>query len=431
LGADYIKLGAGADTVVYHAAATVDGSAGGGEDRLVLSDQSVTSLTVGANLEGFEIFDATSRTIWQAITIVGSNANESIFGGSGSDRLDGLGGSDWVDGRGGDDKIVYNDSAISIIGGDGIDWLTVPQGFSGTLGSNFTNFEFIDARSSSNFSNAAITVFGSNSPEWIYGGEGGAGNFLSGGLGDDTIVAGNKNDTIAGGDGRDSIVADDGFDFIVMTGSLSAGSRDSISLNENTKVSDTLYFEMRYGTNVQNDDFRMDFPWVTGFSGNNEAQPDKLSFSPELLTGWVGDRVLYRRGLENITTWRASDSVNNYYDVAGTDLNPPNGLQSGILVWDVNSVGQFSFDDRDEVADFLNTNTELHQVGESWIFLICDNEAGVDYTVVWSWKDSGVNAGLPGHRLIDSSELAALAVLVGLSYDEISNGNFVFPPPPG
>ncbi len=61
-------------------------------------------------------------------TMIGGSGPDTIIGGAGDDKIAGAGGADTIYGNGGDDTVVYDQQAVSIDGGLGIDTLVVTPG---------------------------------------------------------------------------------------------------------------------------------------------------------------------------------------------------------------------------------------------------------------------------------------------------------------
>jgi Ca2+-binding RTX toxin-like protein len=238
-----ISGGAGHDTLVLTAAATVD-----------LGD-AVNQVAGGtAVVTGFEDVDASAAS--GAVVLTGSTADNKLIGGAyadtltggggadtltggdGADVLDGGTGSDQQRGEAGDDRIVYDAADTVIDGGAGSDTLVLNTAATVNLGNFSTSqisggtayvggFEDVDASAAS----AAVVLNGSQYNNKLVGGafadtlmggggfdvlNGGAGaDFLDGGAdadqqrgeaGDDRIVYDAADTVIDGGAGRDTLI---------------------------------------------------------------------------------------------------------------------------------------------------------------------------------------------------------------------------------
>ncbi len=123
IAGDVILAGGGDDTVLIGAnAATADG--GDGFDRLVLNLGTEGS-TTGATF----VFDSGATSLgatftnFEAVTVTGTAATDTVFGGAGDDVLDGGAGRDYLRGGAGGDVLIGGVGHDSLRGGDGDDRL--------------------------------------------------------------------------------------------------------------------------------------------------------------------------------------------------------------------------------------------------------------------------------------------------------------------
>ena len=166
--------------------------------------------------------------------IFGGDAGDNLDGGLGNDTIDGKGGSDTVTGGGGDvDTIITDfgfpgtvDALANLSGGAGTKdklTFTYPLGVTATIGSG-RGFESIIGSPGSD----SITVTAVDEV-----------SLISGGVGNDSLVAGNNSATfetqIIGGDGNDTLVGGTGRD--ILDGGLGI---DSMSGNGGD---DTLFID--------------------------------------------------------------------------------------------------------------------------------------------------------------------------------------------
>ncbi|HEY1706645.1 MAG TPA: bluetail domain-containing putative surface protein [Rhizomicrobium sp.] len=114
----------------------------------------------------------------EAVTRVGTNVANTIYGGNFNDTLSGLGGGDKLVGQGGNDTVDGGDGDDHLIGGSGRDILT-----------------------------------GDGGNDLIEGGPGD--NVLKGGDGNDTVIGGKDSDEIHGGMGKDLLIGNGGGDVFV------------------------------------------------------------------------------------------------------------------------------------------------------------------------------------------------------------------------
>jgi Ca2+-binding RTX toxin-like protein len=134
--------------------------------------------------------------------LIGTAAADHIIGGELNDDIGGRGGNDWIDGGSGND-LVYGEAGNDIIeGGAGSDILS--GGADNDLIYGNVKISAADAITQGN----AVNLNGDT-------GTGLKGDWLSGGAGDDQLIAGADNDVLAGGGGNDLIIAGAGDDYIL------------------------------------------------------------------------------------------------------------------------------------------------------------------------------------------------------------------------
>ena len=140
-----------------------------------------------------------------AVTRVGTNADNNIFGGDFADVLKGLGGFDTLIGEGGNDTLkggaqgdlLYgNGGADKLYGDDGLDTLFGNTGNDSLFGGNGPDRLFGNA--------GADQVRGGAGKDFLNGG--GGSDTLGGGMGDDTLIGGKGQDFLRGGGGSDTFV---------------------------------------------------------------------------------------------------------------------------------------------------------------------------------------------------------------------------------
>lgn len=221
LGNDVLNGGAGIDTADYSAliipGLTATGATGG--------------VTVNLNLTGAQnTGGAGSDTLVGIENVIGTDFNDTLTGNNGNNILSGRGGNDTLNGGGGNDELFGGLGHDVLNGGSGNDTL---NGFSGNDVLNGGDgidtasyiWETAGVRVNLNLTGAQNTggagidtlvsiehVIGSNFNDTLTGADGNfvsgifAGNILDGGLGNDTLYAGEYNDNVLnGGAGNDTL----------------------------------------------------------------------------------------------------------------------------------------------------------------------------------------------------------------------------------
>ncbi len=230
-GADVIAAGSGNDTVDYWGNETsIDG--GAGTNTLVMKAAATVDLAQGDQTVGdgtavaaFQNIDATALST--GVQIGGSASANAITGGAGGDTIDGAGGSDAIDGGAGDDRIVFRGTETSLAGGSGSDTLTlaaqggittidlsVTSGSDQTTGDTVSVIDFENVDASVLSSGQTITLIGSSSANVLVAGAGN--DTIHGGGGADAISAGAGNDTVDYWGSEDSIDGGAGTNTLVM-----------------------------------------------------------------------------------------------------------------------------------------------------------------------------------------------------------------------
>lgn len=198
-GADSITSGAGADEIIGGADAdTINGGAG---DNRILGDAGLITATdvtdIAAGTGGADII----TVLGGADTIIGGEAGDLIDAGDGDNRIAGDAATLTATGfstldvtDGGDDTITSGTGADIVLGGKGADDLTTGSGDDLISG------------------DGAVVVMAANvvTSATSRASQGGAGDVIDAGAGDDTILGGAGADQINGGDGDDHILGDFG-----------------------------------------------------------------------------------------------------------------------------------------------------------------------------------------------------------------------------
>lgn len=148
--------------------------------------------------------------------LLGKNGNDLIVGGTGNDTINGGSGNDTADGGAGNDLVKGGVGNDALKGGDGDDVLRGEDG-NDTLVGNAGNDRLFGGRGNDALSGGIgnDVLFGEDGSDTLLGGDGN--DALRGGLGIDVLLgeAGNDfisgeqstNDTVSGGEGDDTIVA--------------------------------------------------------------------------------------------------------------------------------------------------------------------------------------------------------------------------------
>ena len=202
--------------------------------------------------------------------IDGGSGNDTIFGQAGNDNIRGGSGDDIIYGQGGDDYIYASDGFDFLSGGDGSDTVSFELLSNGILadlvfGAIFTNEDTMDEESIANYvviefdenkawynfeflvgtpdndviiaaDHTAMEYIGGEGDDEIYGGA--QGEIIDGGAGHDILTGGDGADTfrISVEDELPDIISDFSADDIVDLTRLGIGSKDELSLKEETLV---------------------------------------------------------------------------------------------------------------------------------------------------------------------------------------------------
>ena len=168
-------------------------------------------------------------------TLNGGAGDDSLLGGSGNDYLTGGLGTDSLDGGDNNDTLVIDNFDTSVIGGAGVDKVTMSGVTAGvTLNLTSGQIETVQATSST-FNND----FDATGATWAVN--------IAGGAGNDTILGGNMNDTLNGGAGDDSMSGGSGNDY--LTGGQGADALDGGD-NSDTLLIDNLDTDVIGGAGI-------------------------------------------------------------------------------------------------------------------------------------------------------------------------------------
>ncbi len=245
LGADLLDGGEGNDALKFKNGDTLIGGAGTDTATVTLATAGITLNLVASGIETVtattstfaNTFDGTGAT-W-VITITGGSGADTMTGGNMADKLTGGAGNDVLvgnagidtltgglgadtfDGGEGNDAFVIDNFDTSILGGNGVDKVTVTGATAAvTLNLVTSQIETVLA-SASAFQN----VFDATGATWVVS--------ITGGSGNDTITGGTMNDTLVGGAGNDALVGNGGNDS--MTGGLGIDTYDGGEGNDALK----------------------------------------------------------------------------------------------------------------------------------------------------------------------------------------------------
>ncbi len=164
----------------------IDG--GNGNDRIEVRSGQRTAVTLIGSDGDDTVYGGMGDDL-----IDGGAGDDMLFGGSGNDRVNGGNGNDLIQGNTGDDTLVGNDGDDNIHGGSGNDVLTGGAGNDNLSGQGGND-----------------TLIGHDGDDVLNGGAGR--DALSGGAGQDQLRGGSQNDLLAGGTGNDELMGNSGHD---------------------------------------------------------------------------------------------------------------------------------------------------------------------------------------------------------------------------
>ena len=275
-------------------------------------------------------------------TLIGGNLNDTLNGGAGNDSLVGNGGNDTLnggtgadalDGGEGNDALSFDNLDTSVIGGNGADTATV-SGATAGVNLNLTLGQIekasVGTSSYNNTLNAsgatwAVSLTGSNGNDTLIGGN--LNDTLNGGAGNDSLVGNGGNDTLNGGTGADALDGGEGNDTLsfdnldtsVIGGNGSdtanlSGATGAVNLNltagqiEKVSAASSTYNNILNATGAT---------WavsITGGSGNDTISGGNLN---DTLSGGSGNDLLTGNGgNDTINGGAGSDTAN--YSTAGS-----------------------------------------------------------------------------------------------------------------
>jgi Ca2+-binding RTX toxin-like protein len=215
--------------------------------------------------------------------VLGTIADDNLYGGASADTINGLQGNDNMFGGLGDD-IYYVDSTADVIteaSSEGID--TVYSDVTYTLATNIENLILTGLNNINGIGNISANQITGNNGDNSLSGLGGA-DTLMGGEGNDTLNGGAVNDTMIGGLGNDSYVVNTLMD--VVTENFSEGI-DTISSFVNYTLGANQESLILTGTNPINGNGNVLNNTIFGNTENN------------ILRGLAGNDVLSGRDAED------------------------------------------------------------------------------------------------------------------------------------
>lgn len=305
--------------------------------------------------------------------LVGKDGSDALFGGNGNDNLIGGGGRDQLMGQDGNDNLVGNAGNDRLFGQDGNDTISGDQGhdlINGGAGDDFLN--------------------GGTGGDTIIGGSGE--DHISGDAGNDVIDAGADDDNAHGGDGRDTISGQGGNDTLTGDGgndTIRGGAGDD-TIGGGTG-DDLVYGNA--GADVINGDAGEDE--LRGGGGDDTIYGGSES---DLIIGWTGDDILHgQAGDDEI---RGGDGSDDLWGQGGADLFVFTRQGGPDLAVDTIHDFELGIDviDLQAIRNVANVTDIASKYGVS--------EAAGTTTIDFGWGDQ--------------------LVLVGIAFDDLTNGDFIF-----
>ena len=243
-GYDHITAGGGDDRVVISETSQVSG--GAGSDTLVLLDGGATfrfATSEVSEIEQVMLRDGATADFSATDASVGLFRSGSVAGGgidltttAFSDSIRLGQGADTLDAGGGDDRFyVYDGGSATIDGGAGLDRLYIQSGSYSFTDATLVNVEAVTVRAGASLDVSGVTsgmrivstsaagqgleIAGTSGNDVLRAGAGG--DDLTGGAGDDRLIGGAGSDIFRFGAvefGRDQVAADLGVDYIDLIG---------------------------------------------------------------------------------------------------------------------------------------------------------------------------------------------------------------------
>lgn len=266
-GVDTITDSSGSNTIFFTDGNQSDLILQGNGSKLEIKYSNDDSVLIDGNISTYKFADGSQLTQDQlltgkAITLIGTNANETINGFASNDTIDGGDGNDTLNGNAGNDILNGGNGDDRLNGGDGNDQLN------GGLGNDLLN---------GNAGNDQLN--GGEGNDTLYGGDGD--DLHIGGVGNDWLQGGNGNDTyqFSKGDGLDTINDYSGANIIRITDA----SANDITLTINTNISNDLVIGYSETDSIT----------LKAFINNYILSDGNMLTANEFLTGktvnWIGN----------------------------------------------------------------------------------------------------------------------------------------------
>lgn len=251
-------------------------------------------------------------------TINGNTGNDLIYADTGNDTVNGDDGDDIIYGDAGNDKLNGNNGNDIIFGGENNDRLDGGDDDDMLFGGN-NNDTLIGG-------NGYDSLFGDDGDDKLSGGndddilDGGAGDdilngqngndTLSGGSGNDSLNGGNGNDILTGGLGNDNLIGGAGndiFNLVTIGDIVNAGSGHDIINYSNTSSTGTLIINGKNGTDTLNIQDVSTTDWILTLSNSNVLNYTSGNFSGSALV----DINISGNEFELLTTKNGEFTINS------------------------------------------------------------------------------------------------------------------------
>jgi len=262
--------------------------------------------------------------------LIGDSGANQLTGGAGDDQLYGFAGADHLVGGLGNDMLNGGIGADSLLGGDGNDSLlidaadTTIDGGAGydsalvqtaaavTLNMATSSIEWARGNDGNDVFNAgaqtsAVYIYGQDGNDTLTGSA--FGDYLDGGVGDDTLVGGDGNDTLFGNTGADIMRGQGGDDTLIELGgdslidggtgfdSLYVWSNTGLTLNLTTASIEWVQGSVLGGDNLDGSGNTVN-SFLYGWGGNDV-----------LKGGWADDYIAGGDGNDFLTGGAGNDTL--------------------------------------------------------------------------------------------------------------------------
>ena len=220
---DTLSGGAGSDVYIVEAdgVTITEGTAPGDVDEIRTR---ITYYQLQANIENLSYWNPTGTSADGGVSFTGNSANNVITGGGGNDTLTSWSGNDTLIGGGGNNVFNVDGAGVSVVGGSGIDEITLnysATSYSIAANASIENITMNSSTSIAMTGNGLANVLtGNASADTLIGG--GGADTLIGGANGDVLFGGNdssdssgsENDSLSGGDGNDTLYGGGGDDVL-------------------------------------------------------------------------------------------------------------------------------------------------------------------------------------------------------------------------